>query len=166
MTLLHERGLGVLLLAMGLTAGNVSAQATHLASDSSFRAFLPTYEAAILAALNGDVVPLHAIESHAPDVSLLSPFGPIYRGYVEVSAQYERVAARMERSPSNALHVEYIAVDVSSDMAGIVAIERSTWTPKGGPAQSGMTRVTMIFRREDEGWKLVHRHMDHVGEAS
>ena len=62
------------------------------------------------------------------------------------------------------LEVEYLALEVSGNMAYVVALERSCFRPVGSDSlRSGYTRATMIFRRESDGWRLRHRHTDHLG---
>ena len=48
----------------------------------------------------------------------------------------------------------------SGDLAVLVAIERQHGEAGGLPDQDLSLRVTLVFRREDAGWRLVHRHAD------
>ena len=50
---------------------------------------------------------------------------------------------------------------VSGEIAYTVAIERSTVCVVGQDVPAAMSlRVTHLFRREEGGWKLLHRHAD------
>jgi len=51
-------------------------------------------------------------------------------------------------------------VCVGADMAYIVGFERGEVVVDGGAPQSMALRVTHIYRRFGDGWKLVHRHAD------
>jgi ketosteroid isomerase-like protein len=51
-------------------------------------------------------------------------------------------------------------VYASSDFAVLVGIERQQGAIGGLPAQDWPLRVTLVFRREESGWRLVHRHAD------
>jgi ketosteroid isomerase-like protein len=56
---------------------------------------------------------------------------------------------------------EYLVKDVRGDLAYTVAIERSElrYAGRSEPHQQ-ILRVTMIFRRENGDWRIVHRHAD------
>lgn len=153
------------LVALGLALIPAAAPAQSASSaDSSFRAFVPTFEAATTAMLNGDGGPWRALLSAEPDGTLFTPFGEVVRGAPALALQYDSVAARIGRLPGAAtLKVEYLSIDVSGDLASVVALERSTRRVAGSDStQAGFTRATMIFRREAGAWKLRHRHMDHL----
>jgi ketosteroid isomerase-like protein len=63
------------------------------------------------------------------------------------------------------LTLETISLVEAPDLAYEVGIQRGTM--KLGDADDMVPfalRVTSIFRREDDGWKLVHRHADPLTE--
>jgi ketosteroid isomerase-like protein len=66
-------------------------------------------------------------------------------------------------SEGQLLESEQISMYSSGDLAYVVEIERFRVKVGGArePAPSSL-RVTTIFRREEDGWKLVHRHADTV----
>jgi ketosteroid isomerase-like protein len=48
----------------------------------------------------------------------------------------------------------------SGDLAVLVGVERQHGAVAGLPDQDWPLRVTLVFRREDSDWRLVHRHAD------
>ena len=133
--------------------------------DSSFRAFLASFEAGQVQMLNGDGTLWLANASHADDVTLLNPYGIVARGWDAVSKLYLAAASRF--APSGAtLRLEYMAIEVHGDLAYEVVKEYATYRQAGAPgSEVGATRATHVFRREAGVWKLVHRHMDHLNEG-
>jgi ketosteroid isomerase-like protein len=61
------------------------------------------------------------------------------------------------------LTYEVISSYETSDLAYELALQGGRMKLGDSPDMVPVTlRVTSIFRREDEGWKLVHRHADSV----
>jgi len=48
----------------------------------------------------------------------------------------------------------------SGDLAVLVAVERQRGTVGELPAQDWSLRITLVFRREGDDWRLLHRHAD------
>jgi ketosteroid isomerase-like protein len=48
----------------------------------------------------------------------------------------------------------------SGDMVVLVAVERQHGEVGGLPDQDWSLRVTLVFRRDESEWRLVHRHAD------
>jgi hypothetical protein len=62
-------------------------------------------------------------------------------------------------SPAGAPDVEHAVVAQSGDVAYTVGFERGPASVASGPSQEMVIRVTHIYRRENDDWKL-HRHAD------
>ena len=56
--------------------------------------------------------------------------------------------------------VDLVQSYVSGDLVVLVMIERQHGKVGGLPDQDLSLRVTLVFRREASGWRLVHRHAD------
>jgi ketosteroid isomerase-like protein len=56
--------------------------------------------------------------------------------------------------------LEVVQTYASGDMAVLVVIERQRAVVGGLPEQDWSLRVTLVFRREEGEWQLVHRHAD------
>lgn len=59
--------------------------------------------------------------------------------------------------------VETLASYVSSDLASVLEIER--WRSRIGgrdDVEAFELRVSTTFRREEDAWKIVHRHADPI----
>jgi ketosteroid isomerase-like protein len=150
-------------IALAMVPALVLAQPPASRADSSFYAFLPTFEAATRSFLDGDNAAWKELLSAEPGGTLYTPFGGVVRGASALGEQYDRAAARFAPGPAR-LEVEYLSIEVSGDLACVVALQRGIFRPAGSDStRAGFTRVTMIFRREAGGWKLRHRHMDHLG---
>lgn len=156
-----------IVVAIGVALAPVAAPGQSPSSaDTSFRNFLPTFEAATRSMLNGDSDPWKALLSTEPGGTLFTPFGGVVLGAPALERQYARAAARHAPGPAG-LEVEYLSLEVSGDLASVVALERSRLRMAGSDStRAGYTRATMIFRREGGAWKLRHRHMDHLREGS
>ena len=137
-----------------------------LSDDSSLEACLPQFEAGTSGFINGDPALWRQQASHGDDVTIFGGWGAYERGWSEVGPRYDWAAARFRPSAAK-VRVEYLASNVSGDLAYTVAIERSEPLLVGQAEPAPMAlRVTHIYRREDGVWKLVHRHADNLMEKT
>jgi len=61
------------------------------------------------------------------------------------------------------LAIERISGYSSDDLAYVLEIERMRVKVGGAPEPAPSSlRVTTIFRREPDGWKILHRHADPI----
>jgi ketosteroid isomerase-like protein len=123
--------------------------------------FLEQYHRSLEAVVEGDPSPQERLWSRRDDVTLANPLGPPARGWTEVSNALRRAASRL--SDGQVLGVEQLSGYSSGDLAYFVEIERFRVKVGGArePAPSSL-RVTTIFRREQDGWKVLHRHADPI----
>ena len=128
--------------------------------DPSFTTFLQLFEQGTTHFINGDPALWKQNASRRDEATLMGGWGTYERGWTEVGARYDWAAGRFEKSGA-AVKVEYLASGVSGDLAYTVAIERSQVRLVGQTTPSDMAlRVTHVFRKEGDSWKMVHRHAD------
>ena len=97
--------------------------------------------------------------SHRDDVTILGAFGGSEIGWSVVGPRIAWASSQFE--DGSFLGYEPISIVAGSDMAYMVAIERTQAViGGGGPPVIQELRVTQIFRREEAGWRMVHRHAD------
>lgn len=123
---------------------------------------------ALRAYAKGDPEPVLALWSHRDDVTLANPFGPPCRGRSEIESATRQAVANFQ--PGGPLYFrevsssfDEVARCASTELGYVVQLERheGTLAEREGSASVAL-RVTMIFRHEDDGWKVVHRHADPV----
>lgn len=116
-------------------------------------------KAALNAMVKGDPSGYKAIYSEGDDITLGNPFGGFGRGKAAVYEQLERAATYFR--DGEVASVETIAKDVGENLAYTVEIERVRTKVGGQDDLSDVAvRVTCVYRREADGWKLLHRHAD------
>lgn len=116
-------------------------------------------KAALGAIVTGDPSGYKAIFSAGEDITLGNPFGGFARGREAVYEQLERAASYYrDGEPAT---VETIAKYAVEDLAYTVEIERLRAKVGGRDDLSDVAvRATCVYRREADGWKLLHRHAD------
>jgi ketosteroid isomerase-like protein len=107
---------------------------------------------------NGDPTQLIEMLSTRDPVTLFPAAQPAKRGWDEVSQAFQRVASLY--SNGTPVTFELVAAGVSGDLAYVVGYEHGSASVGGGPVEPVDLRVTQVYRREDDEWKLVHRHGD------
>jgi ketosteroid isomerase-like protein len=108
--------------------------------------------------VNGQPDAWMAICSHRADATLFGGWGGHERGWEELAPRYAWAAARFAGGEVTFAELSRV---VSGDLACTVHHER-TQARLAGMAESVSIalRVTHLYRREETGWKLVHRHAD------
>ena len=115
---------------------------------------------ALNAFVRGDPTPILSIFSERDDVVLANPFGPPRRGRIEVEKATEQAAALFR---DGTCRYEEISRYVTPELGYIHELERAEAKAGGSDEFSVVSlRVTMIYRREGETWKIVHRHADPI----
>jgi ketosteroid isomerase-like protein len=109
---------------------------------------------------NGDALPWRSLWSRRDPVTVAGPAVPFSIGWAEASATFDWVASLFRSSDD--LDVEVLAAEVSGDLAYTVGIERYRASTTKGMEVDTTLRVTHVYRREDDGWRIVHRHGDHM----
>ena len=119
------------------------------------------YHLALDEFLKGNPQPAEKLWSHREDVTLANPYGPPVRGWDEVAKVTEHAASQVR--DGELVSVEIVAKHVTAELAYVVEIERPKAKIGGSEDITPFAlRVTMIFRPEDGGWKIVHRHADPI----
>ena len=115
--------------------------------------------AAARAYIGGDMRTYFELIKQGDDFVLMSPFGgEPARGATDTSPAALRALADYFRGGTAELEV--VATYASGDLAVLVAVERQHGEVGGLPAQDWSLRVTLVFRRDGDGWRQVHRHAD------
>ena len=100
-----------------------------------------------------------ALYSQAEDITLGNPFGGFGRGKEAVYEQLERAASHYRDGET--ISFETVAQSIGPELAYTVEIERFRAKVGGQDDTSDLAlRATCVYRREADGWKLVHRHAD------
>jgi ketosteroid isomerase-like protein len=103
-----------------------------------------------------DIEQLPEIWSHGDSVTAMHPMGGEQVGWQAVRESFEQAAGAMTD-----IHVEIAdqIIQTGEDMAYEVGVERGSGKV-AGETISIEHRVTNVYRREADGWKLVHHHTD------
>jgi ketosteroid isomerase-like protein len=131
------------------------------AAGSDLSAIVDESHGALGAFVKGDAGPLKAFFSRGDDVTLANPFGPPQRGWTDVEQTMDRAAANYR--DGGVVGFEEIARCVTPELAYVVEVERYQAKVGGSAEPTPISlRCTTVFRREDDTWKIVHRHADPI----
>jgi ketosteroid isomerase-like protein len=121
-------------------------------------ALVDRWSVAARAYMNGDLRTYAGLAHHAPDYILMPPNGGDPRRGFDGSDDAVEWTARTFRGGE--ADVEVFGAYASGDLAVLVAVERQHGTVGELPSQDWSLRITLVFRREGDDWRLVHRHAD------
>jgi ketosteroid isomerase-like protein len=126
---------------------------------TDFAAVVEQTEQALVAFVQGDSSGMKSLFSRSDDVVLANPLGPPARGRSAVEEATDRAVASFRGT----CEFEVLARYATSDLGFVFHIERVEAKVGESDEPRRITlRVTMIYRREDDGWKIVHRQADPI----
>ena len=127
-------------------------------TELDVKALVERMDEAADAYIRGDIHHYLSLFDHGDDYTLMPPYGgPTRHGFIyteEGAAETSRFFASGEATFD--LEQSY----ASGDLVVLVGVERQHGEVGGLPDQDWSLRVTLVFRRHDERWELVHRHAD------
>jgi len=131
---------------------------------NTFDAFMEQRRRVAAAYANGDPAPLREISASSDPVTFFGPGGGVEQGAAHVLAVNEAGSRRFQ--PGGTTELEVLQQGAAGDLAYWTGLQRATVRTGDAPKPVAMMlRVTEVFRREGDAWKLVHRHADPLHEA-
>jgi ketosteroid isomerase-like protein len=124
-----------------------------------FEQFMKQRSEAASAYINGEAAPLGELVAHHSPATFFRPSGDYYQGAEAVWSRYELDATSFESGSEGQLEILHMAA--SDGLAYWVGFQRATARLRGRPEPASFNlRITELFRREGDSWKLIHRHAD------
>ncbi len=114
-------------------------------------------KAALAAMGSGDPQPYMDLWAETDDVTLFGAWGPIEKGHQNLIETFRWVGSRFK---TGALVPEDAVFFTSGDLAYSAGFERGEVAVDDGSTRPMTIRVTHVYRRFDDEWRLVHRHAD------
>ncbi|MGZ4665681.1 MAG: YybH family protein [Frankiaceae bacterium] len=131
-------------------------------SQGDVDALIEAYHQALGRFLKGEPEQVARLYSRREDVTLANPLGPPRLGRADVETALAEASANFQ---DGTVRFEPVSKCVTADLAYLVQLERYEMRLRGSEDPTPISqslRVTMIFRREGDGWKVSHRHADTV----
>jgi ketosteroid isomerase-like protein len=130
-------------------------------TQSDFDRAIEGYRQALHAYVTGDPGPVTGFFSRREDVTLANPLGPPRIGPAEVDQAAAEGAALLRDGSVRGF--EEASRYSTPDLGYVVQLERTQARLPGSEDMVPFAlRVTMIFRREGDSWKVAHRHADPI----
>jgi len=124
-----------------------------------FEQFMQQRDEAARAYVRGDAAPLGRIVTREGGATFFAPRGGYVQGADAVCSTYEHDATAF--APGGASSFKILQMGASDGLAYWVGFQRATVHMRGRTeAVPFNLRVTKVFQREGDEWKLVHRHAD------
>jgi ketosteroid isomerase-like protein len=119
---------------------------------------MANFEAAEAELAQGRPAAFKALWSHAPDVSIYGAFGGITSGWDAVAPRLDWAGRQFSEGTRSR---EEISCTVTDQLAYLAQTERIRYRIPGHAEETLLElRATLVFRREADGWRIVHRHAD------
>lgn len=129
-----------------------------------FEQFMKRRENAARAFVRGDVAPLGSIVARVSPATFFGPQGGYEQGPDHVYSIYERDAALFTSGDTS---FEILQMAASDGIAYWTGFQQAMARLNGSTEPIPFSlRVTEVFRREGNEWKLVHRHADSLASES
>jgi ketosteroid isomerase-like protein len=127
-------------------------------ANSEWTTFMAKLETAEEEFVKGRPAAFQALWSRADDVTLCGGFGGVERGWQNVTGRLSWVSTKYSNGTRTR---EEISRMVGTDLAYLVQTEiiRSQVGSQSEVSTQAL-RATMVFRREADGWRIIHRHAD------
>ena len=133
--------------------------------QKDFESFMAARVKAADSYVNGDPAPVLSLLTRHAKSTFFGPGGGYTEGAKEVAATHEKGAQAF--APGGKNELELLQVFAGEGVAYWVGIQRAKLRVQGKDEPVPMSlRVTEVFRREGEDWKLVHRHADMLAQKS
>jgi len=111
--------------------------------------------------MQGNPESVKELFSHSEYVTLANPLGPPAHGWEQVSATIEHAASQFR--DGRLVSVDMVEKYVTPELAYTLWLEHAEGKVGGREDVAPATlRVTMIYRPEEDGWKVVHRRADPI----
>lgn len=125
---------------------------------AEFMAFLDKVRQAHVEYVQSRPAAFKALWSRSSEVTIFGGFGSGERGWDKVGPRLDWASAQFSEGSRS---FETITSHVDGNLGYVVQRERIRFKVPGRSEESLLElRATMIFRREPEGWRIVHRHAD------
>lgn len=132
-----------------------------MSSVESFEQAIEASHQALNEIIRGNPEPFFDLYSRSDEATLANPYGPPARGFEEIQAGGRRAAANYR--DGRVIGFQTFAKHAGDELGYTLEIERFETKVAGADELSPVAlRVTSVFRREDGGWALVHRHADPI----
>ena len=160
MTILKHLLIATSLILIGCREANAEeAKKVETAATQEFQAMIAKVDAAQLELQNGRPEAFKALWSHSDDITLSGGFGgTVEKGWDAINRRLDWVGKQFSHGTNR---IERIAASANGDLGYVVQIEHIRFQVPGQEKESTRDyRVTMLFRREPEGWRIIHRQAD------
>lgn len=125
----------------------------------TFEAALERNHVAVEEFMHGNTAVFKEVYSRRFDATLANPFGGVARGWDEIPGRLDRAASHYRNG--DVVSIETISSHHDSGFGYAIEIERVRGrVGSRQEVEEFGVRTTSVFRREESGWKLVHRHAD------
>jgi ketosteroid isomerase-like protein len=132
------------------------------ATDSTFADFMIRCHEALAQQTQGHSAPFLELWSHTEEATVMAAVGGYHVGFENVSKLLSDVSKTLD---FDTWGVETIATQVAGDFAYTVEVERMTRRVEGKVEEMAV-RATQVYRRSDDGWRVLHRHGDLLGPVA
>jgi ketosteroid isomerase-like protein len=124
-----------------------------MSASEPLELFIGACREALSHQVSGDTAPFAAVWSESDDDIIMGAVGTFDKGAALVR---EHLAETARGLGWLELQVETLVEFVSEDLAVTVDLEHMG----KAPGEHRTLRSTQVYRREPDGWRLVHRHAD------
>lgn len=147
-------GAGLASLTLACATDNPS---QSMSTDQTLDMLIRRSKESNAALMRGDIESYKSLLSIAQSFTFMSPFG----GKPSRGALTNEALERMGKFFKNgSFEQELVHAYGTGDMAVLAIIERSRVEVGGLPSQDWALRVTLVYQRDGNEWRLVHRHAD------